>query len=199
MSGKKLLLIIFISGISLPQAFSFVLKDGIYFSFEDVKQNQPNLEKKNLFKSYYDTVFTIYQWAHTANLYYIDDSGAKVSLSRDSIWGFSEGGTQYFMRGGYFHKISLFGSISVFTEFYSTIRDPMAVVITDKKGISTDRIIDMEEQLVINYDVDNVAFVLSRDAELFSQFNALTSKKQKKKRLYSFIEKYNERNPLFNL
>src|SRR5258705_12598855 len=90
------------------------IKDGVYFTFESIKKNQPDLLPEDLFKSYYDSTFSIWQWSNTTNLYYKDKNGGRKSLSRDSIWGFSEGGTPYICLHQLFHKISTVGSISLF-------------------------------------------------------------------------------------
>lgn len=173
------------------------VKDGIYFTFEDVKKNKPNLVKENLFKSYYDTIFTISQWSNTFNLYYKNNEGMRIGLNRDSVWGYCENGIPYICIGGYFHKVSTLGSISVFTEFYPVIRDPLPIAITDVKGTAIDRILDFKNGRTGDYDLDNLNFILMRDEPLFKEFNSIKKLKSKKKKMYSYLEKYNERHPLF--
>ncbi|MFI5218564.1 MAG: hypothetical protein ACHQNT_03665 [Bacteroidia bacterium] len=173
------------------------LKDGVYFTFDDVKKNKPNLLHENLFKSYYDTIFTISHWSNTMNLYYKNEEGKRISLSRDSIWGYCENGIPYICIGGYFHKVNTLGSISVFTEFYPVLRDPMPIVVTDVKGSAVDRLLDFENGRIGDYDLDNFNFILMRDEPLFKEFNSIKKLKSKKKKMYSYLEKYNERHPLF--
>lgn len=198
---------IFISLISFSQQMnpakagkliSSAIKDGVYFSFDDVKSNQPNLLLENLFKSYYDTSFTLSQWANTANLYYIDKKGNRKSLNRDSIWGYSENGIPFICINGFFHKINTIGAISVFTEFYPVIRDPLSIVVTDVMGTTADRILDFQNGRVGDYDLDNFNFILIRDEELFKEFNEIKKNKAKRKKMYSYLEKYNERHPMYS-
>ncbi len=172
-------------------------EDGVYFSSESVQKNSPDLRRSDLFISFYDTTFTIYRWAHTVNLYYHDTEKKRVKLHRDSIWGFCESGTCYIMQNGYFHKITLFGSICIFREFYPVNKDPMAVVATEKKGKSADKIYDVESGTVFDYSPDAATRIFNKDESLLNDFNALGSRKKKMKKLYLFIEKYNERHPLF--
>ena len=105
--------------------------------------------------------------------------------------------TPYIMMNGLFHKVSTVGTISVFTEFFPLIRDPLALVITDVKGTAVDRLLDFENGRVGNYDLDNFNFILMRDDTLFKEFNAEKNLKVKKKKMYSYLEKYNQRHPLF--
>ncbi len=173
------------------------IKDGVYFSFESLKENQPDLLPENLFKSYYDSTFSLWQWSNTTNLYYIDKNNQKQSLSRDSVWGFSEDGTPYICLNGRFHKIQTVGSISLFNESYPMIRDPLSPVMTDAKATSVDRILDFENGTIGNYSLEYFSTILSRDPNLYAEFNAIKKEKTKKKKAYSYLEKYNSRHPMF--
>ncbi len=173
------------------------IKDGVYFTFESVKKNQPDLLPENLFKSYYDSSFTLWQWANGNNLYYIDTDGQRKALSRDSLWGFSEGGTPYICLNQRFHKINAVGAISLFNEFSPLIRDPLSLVITDTKGTNVERILDFQNGTIGNYSIEFFSSILSRDEDLFTEFNAIKKEKTKKKKMYAFIERYNKRHPLY--
>jgi hypothetical protein len=173
------------------------IKDGVYFTFESIKKNQPDLLPGDLFKSLYDSTFSLWQWSNTANLYYIDKSNQRQTLSRDSIWGFSENGTPYICLHQRFHKIRTVGAISLFTEFYTSLRDPLSIVVTDTRGTSAERILDFQTGNIGDYSVEFFSSILSRDEELFSQFSAIKKEKTKRKKTYSFLEKYNNKHPLF--
>ena len=175
-----------------------VIRDGVYFSFESIEKNQPDLLLKDLFKSYYDSSFTISQWANTQNLYYNDKSGNRQSLNRDSVWGYCDRGTPYICLNKYFHKISTVGMISLFLEFYPLIRDPLSIVRTDSRGTSEERILDFETGKVGSYSIEYFIPILQRDEELNQSFMALKKDKAKRKKMYSYIEKYNEKHPLFD-
>jgi hypothetical protein len=185
------------SPVKVGKTVAPVIKAGVYFSFENVKKNQPDLLLKDLFKSYYDSSFTISQWANTTNLYYIDKSGSRKSLNRDSIWGYCDSGTPYICLNQYFHKISMVGMISLFIEFYPVIRDPLSLVVTETKGTSAERMLDFENGKIGDYTVDNFLSILVRDEELYKTYMALKNDKAKRKKMYSYIEKYNERHPIF--
>ena len=174
------------------------IRDGIYFSFEHLKKNEPDLLQENLFKSLYDSTFSLWQWSNTTNLYFIDKDGSRKSLNRDSIWGFSENGTPYICLKQRFHKMNTVGAISLFIEFYPVIRDPLSLVVTDSKGTSTERIFDFQNGSVTDYSLQNLNTIFSRDEELSKEFNSIKKEKTKKKKAYSFLEKYNNRHPLFS-
>lgn len=169
--------------------------DGVYLSFDELRENAPSLKRPRLFRSMYDTNFTILQWSRSPSLYYMNKDNQKVSLKRESIVMIAENNTAYIQQNGVFHKASLFGPVIVFTEIYPKINEPMAVVVTEVKASSRDRILDTENEMVMDYTLENFQQILKRDVELNNQFNAIKSIKQKRKMAYSFIEKYNARNP----
>lgn len=191
-----LLLLITITNICVGQHTS-QLKDGVYFSFQDVKNNTPNLTLKDLFKSYYDTTFTIKQWAASSELYYKDRNGARQHLSYDSLWGYSEAGVPFIALTHRFHRISTVGSISLFREFYPVVREGMTPVVTDVKGTSTDRILDFETGEIKEYSLENFSTLLMRDEELYKEFSKIEKPKAKRKKAYVYLEKYNEKHPMF--
>lgn len=173
------------------------LKDGVYFSFQDVRNNAPNLTVKDLFKSYYDTTFTIKQWATAPELYYKDKNGERQHLSYDSLWGYSEAGVPFIALTHRFHRISTVGSISLFREFYPVVREGMTPVVTDVKGTSTDRILDFETGEIKEYSLENFSTLLMRDEELYKEFSKIEKPKAKRKKAYVYLEKYNEKHPMF--
>jgi len=204
---KSLILLILICSVScfaqkknsgkIAKQVASEIKDGVYFSFESLKNNLPDLLPEDLFKSYYDSTFSLWQWSNSTNLYYIDKNAKKQSLSRDSIWGFSEDGTPYICLNSRFHKIQTVGSISLFNESYPMVRDPLSPVMTDAKATSIDRILDFENGTIANYSLEYFSIILSRDPDLYAEFNAIKKEKTKRKKTYSYLEKYNNRHPMF--
>lgn len=170
-------------------------QDGVYLSFDELRENAPSVQRPQLFRSMYDTSFTILQWSRTPSLYYFDKNNQKVSLKRESIIMIAESGTAYIQQNGVFHKALLYGSIIVFTEIYPKVNEPMAVVVTEVKASSRDRMLDTENEMLMDYTLENFQKILKRDEELYREFNAIKSIKQKRKLVYRYIEKYNSRNP----
>lgn len=171
------------------------LKDGIYFTYDELKNNTPTLLRSSLFKSVSDTVFSIQSWSNTENLFYLINS-SHYKVNRDSLWGFVEKGTPFIFMGGRFHKMSTIGAICVFNESYPALTGN-SLVVTEIRGSVTQRIFDFETGRVGDYDIDNLIYIFLRDEDLLKEFEALKTEKQKRRLMYKFIEKYNERHPLF--
>jgi hypothetical protein len=194
MKTLSLFLLIFISVSGYSQTAERHPEDGVYLSFDELRENRPSIKRQQLFRSMYDSGFTILQWSRSPSLYYLDSENQKVSMKRESIVMIAENGTAYIRQNGVFHRASLFGPVIVFTENYPKVNDPMAVVVTDIKASSRDRILDTENETVMDYTLANFLNILKRDEALYNQFNAIKSTKQKRKMVYSYIEKYNSRN-----
>ncbi len=170
--------------------------DGVYFTFSAFRNGKPDLMKEQVAKSSYDPNYTMKKWSNTEFLNYNDTSGARHSLSRDSVWGFAENGVVHVCLGNKFHRISLLGQLSYFLESYPTIKGNMAPVVTDTRATSSYRLMDMETGDLYDYSVENMETLLERDEVLYNEFIALKTPKLKKKKMYSFLERYNNLYPL---
>lgn len=170
--------------------------DGVYFSFESFKLAQPGLVKNELHRELDKDDFSIRQWISAEQLYSISGTGKKVEIGRDSVWGYVENGVPYIYLGKRFHKITTLGSISYFLESYPVISGNPAPVITETKGFSAYRLLDMETGDLLYYTPEDLGQLLERDETLFKEFNAITNPKEKKRKLYIFLEKYNKLHPL---
>ena len=178
-------------------AFSEI-QDGVYFSFAEVKQNKPSISKEQLIKSYYDkTDFTLSQWANTENLFYLDNNGVKRKVNRDSLWGYVEEGTPFILLNGRFYKFYTIGTISVFVESYPTIQQTVAPVLTDVHSGTYNRLFDFSNGQIGDYDVTNLTMVLAKDTALYNDFQELKNMKAKRKKMYKYIERYNDKHTLF--
>ncbi len=170
--------------------------EGVYFSFSAFRNGKPDLLKSQLIKSINGTDFTIRQWASTENLYYSDANGAKQSLEISSIWGFSENANLYVFVGNKFHKILVLGQISYFLESYPMIKGNMSPVVTETQATSSYRFFDMETGDIYDYNVENLEELLVRDENLSTEFKTIKSQKLKRKKMYSFMERFNKEHPL---
>jgi hypothetical protein len=170
--------------------------EGVYFSFNAFRAGLPDLAKKDLHRELDKDNFTIRQWSSAEKLYYTSDTGRKLEVGRDSIWGFSEKGVVYVHLGNRFHKISTLGAISYFLEAYPTIGGNPSPVITDTRGASSYRLLDMETGEFYYYTVDDFSLLLERDDNLYREFQAIESLKEKKKKMFLFLERYNKAHPI---
>ena len=175
------------------------ISDGVYFTLAELQKNQPTITREQLFKSYYDKAdFTLSQWATTQSLYYTDKDSVRRKVNRDSLWGYVENGTPFIFLNGKFHKFSTIGSISIFTESYPNMQVGMAPVVTDAKTGVFVRLFDFTTGEMKDYNLENASVAIAKDDELFEEFKALKTLKVKKKKIYKFIERYNDKHLLFN-
>jgi len=170
--------------------------DGVYFSFEEFRAGSPGLVKNQLYRELDKNNFTIRQWTGGTTLYYITGTGLKLEAGRDSIWGFAENGTAYVQLGGRFHKIGTLGTISYFLETYPVIGNNPAPVVTETRASSAYRLLDMETGDFLYYSLSDFVLLLERDEALFKEFESIDSPKVRKKKMFTFLERYNKAHPL---
>lgn len=174
------------------------INDGVYFTLAELQKNKPSVTKEQLFRSYYDkNDFTLSQWANTQSLYFTSGDSVRRKVNRDSLWGYVENGTPFIFLNGKFHKFSTIGSISIFTESYPTMMVGMAPVVTDAKTGVFVRLFEFATGTMSDYNLDNASAVIAKDEELFEEFKSLKTVKIKKKKMYKFIERYNDKHFLF--
>ena len=167
--------------------------DGVYFSSEDLKSNRPTVKKEQLIKSYYDSsAFSISKWANTQNLYYATSAGDKQKVNRDSLWGYVENGIPYIYLNDRFHKFSTSGAVSVFRESYPNLKAGLAPVVTEAKYTSQINLFILANGRIDEFTPENVALAIEDNKDLYDELMALKSLKQKRKKMYRFVERYND-------
>lgn len=184
--------IIFVAGAQEATTYP---PDGVYSSFSAFRAGKPSLTKDQMVKSG-SQEFTIRQWVNSEKLLFRDASGEPVSFERRDFWGYVENGTLYIFLGNKFHKITVLGSISYFLESYPTVKGNPSPVVTESRATSAYRLLDMETGDILDYDISNLQQLLEPDEELFNEFKAIVSQKTKRKRMYSYMERYNKKYPL---
>jgi hypothetical protein len=173
--------------------------DGIYNSFGAFRNGNPDLKRERMIRSLNDSLFTIRQWVNSENLYFLDEKGEKASYDPFTFWGFAERGVLYLYLGGKFHKVHTLGSISYFLESYPVIKGNMAPVVTESRATSSYRFLDMETGDLLDYTPENLQQLLERDEALYREYKSIVSLKEKKKRMYRYMEEFNKKYPLRKL
>ncbi len=182
----------------LAQSEFTIPPDGVYSSLSSFKNGKPDLVKGMLIRSLTGSSdFTIRQWANGEKLYYSDGTEEHKIFSHRDIWGFVDGGNFYLHLGNKFHKFSVLGRISYFLESYPMIRGNMAPVVTDARATSSYRLMDMETGELFDYTPGNLQELLAPDEVLYNEFKDIGSEKMKRRRMYSFMERFNRQYPLF--
>jgi hypothetical protein len=170
--------------------------DGVYFSFEAFRAAIPGLEKKDLHRELDKDNFTIRQWIAAEKRYYTSETGRVLEVGNDSIWGYAENGIVFVQLGKRFHKITTLGSISYFLESYPVIGVNPSPVITETRGSSAYRLIDMDTGEFYYYTPEDLGTLLEKDEDLFREYEAIESLKVKKKKMFLFLERFNKAHPL---
>jgi len=170
--------------------------DGVYATFSAFRNGNPDVSKSQFVKPETAEEYTIRQWVNSENLYYIDAANVKQSFDPKTFWGFVEKGTLYLFLGNKFHKVNTLGQISYFLESYPVIKGGMAPVVTEARSTSTYRFLDMETGDILDYTVENLLDLMEDDEPLYLEFKSIVSMKEKKKKMFIYLERYNTNHPL---
>ena len=76
------------------------------------------------------------------------------------------------------------------------IKGNPAPVITETKGMSAYRLLDMETGDLYYYTPEDLGSLLERDEKLYAEFTSIENPKERKKKMFLFLEKYNKLHPL---
>lgn len=181
------------TALLLPYKKGMALNEGIYITLDELRNNNPSIREFTLIADH------IYGERGRILLFQAcGDSLCEVK----NCFGFYKSGSVYLSQGlpGYFYRIYLMGSLTHFIAFssygnrnrnaysgqmfYSGIPDDFSEFILE---------IESGEVFVFNYK-NFLAFLQRKDAELSQE---LKSSRRKRKMIYYYLLKYNERHPLF--
>jgi hypothetical protein len=193
------LLMLFLCGWVAAQETQFPV-EGVYSSIQEFRTGQPLLTKDKLLRNSSSGLdLSIRQWINSEKLLYNDDSGSSKSFDPKKFWGYYENGTLYVFLRNKFHKVTLLGNISYFLESYPKLTGNHSPVVTDARSTSAYKMLDMETGDFLDYDIENLGELLSRDEELSLEYKAIISMKIKRKKMFSFMERYNKKYPFKKL
>ncbi len=170
------------------------LKEGVFMTKEQFVNQHPAYSPEDLYRAQGISRFTIRAWSTKDSLYIIKDK-RKQTILRDSVWGFYDDGLLFIQLNGYFHKVTLLGTISLFNEIYPLVKAPFTPVTTDATKEIIPGMIDLHTGKFYPYDPKSLMELLQSDEVLLNNFKAL-NKKQRKKMMYSYVERFNNRHPL---
>jgi len=195
---------------------SYEFRDGIYMNIRMVKANRPIpfsrllAEPDRIDHGFYEKVLS------SKHIALYNRQGIPVELETKDLWGYAYQGEIYIQVGGGFHRLMLDGNISRFrasattwqeyggqppdpngyrrvTATYPHHRRPLYRPVT---GEGKMYLLDFEKNEMKAFDSDALAELLQRDPELYGEFAGLRSR-ERKKRMLEYIQKYNNRHPLY--
>lgn len=197
----------------------FEFEDGFYFSFEQVKTNDP-VPGARLITNYDHNAVDFYdKILKEKTIAFFDKNGARQEVPVSNLWGFARNGVLYIYLSESFHRITIVGKICHFvaniTTYDTRYYDPYYTgryynspyynpyypyspynQRTTRNSEMKQYVIDFETGEVMDYDYKSVELLLMKDPELHDEFASLRKRKKKQLKFY-YIRKYNERNPLF--
>ncbi len=182
---------------------NYNFNEGLYLIFEDVLQNQPvpasniitDLDKNST--NFYQELFK------QENLTILQPNGNQITIKTAEIWGFSKKDKLYINWNNSPTMIPIVGSISHFVgvqriEDYSYHQSVFGYGYSPTPTIREEMIqciIDFSDGQVYPFNVKNIDPIFARDKELYAEWLDL-SKRKRKKFIFVYLQKFNERNPL---
>ncbi len=187
-------------------AFSkdFVLNEGLYLTYSDMRHNWPIPKEKIITKIDKDQLEFYTKLIEDDNIEYIERNNEKTTIMAEKVWGFCQNNVVYINSNKSFFRITVFGAISFFlasvpVTYYSSgyntfINGPVGTTTTAKE--IRDYLMDFYTGNRVDYTMENLESLLKRDPEIYNEFMAL-SRKKKKDQATRFIRKYNEKHPVY--
>lgn len=178
------------------------LKEGVYISWSDFRMR--NALQKDLIISDQDkSAIDFYSKVLNEDKLTYSTSGSKNVIETKNIWGFCQNNVLHLNYEGHFYRVPLFGSISylianveVITPAYYT--PGYGMYGSGKTTEIHNFLMNFYDGRMKEFNMEEAELLLSRDKELYAEYNALKRKK-KKEQISRYIRKFNERNPIYFL
>ena len=190
--------------VEYDKNFRFI--DGIYFNFEQFKNNNPTNKNRLISSLDYESINFYEKLFENEIIFMFDDFGVKQQIDVNNLWGFSDNGIIYIRHEDDFNRIAIIGNIchfiankTVYHSNYSPYNnyyyDPYSSQTTTSQELRQ-YIIDFKTGEVYNYNYQNIEIILMNDPELYDEYHELSRRKRKKLK-FVYIRKYNTKNPIF--
>jgi hypothetical protein len=225
---KTILLLVFMTVFSLAQSQQrdsmqvirytpdFKFKEGVYLSFDQVRQNNPIPKSRIITTVAYDDPDFFERVLKEKKIQLFDNLGTKLEIQVKSVWGFSRNGVLYININDSYFRITIIGSICHFAASLTTYNNdrynpyygsgypyyysPYSPYYSSNSGGSNVEmkqfLLDFKTGNLLEYNEESVELLLMPDPELHDEFASLSKKKQKQLK-FLYIRKFNEKNPLY--
>lgn len=178
--------------------------DGIYFSFDSLKQN-----KCIKFSQIINIPTEGSQFAHVVMMrefQYHDEYGLLNTIKSSDIWGTTFNNSVYIQMGQGFSKIEILGALSYFSADVEVLRQEPPqdfnanynMPMQTQTHYSVERkqfLLLFETGKIVEIASGNIADLIKNDTELHAEYMSLSFRKRKKMFFY-FLVSYNKRNPI---
>lgn len=199
---------------SVAYSGDMVLKEGLYFSYTDMRKNSPFPKEgiiSNADKTELDFILKTLSDNKEISVSY---NGQPEKVETKKIWGFCQNNTVYINFQGRFYRIPVFGNISNFlgtvevynnygSGFYGGVGvgmgmgygGMMGAPMPVKQRETRQFIFDFYSGDIMDYTLDNVEILISRDLKLYEEFMQL-KKKKRRDMMMLYVRKYNLAHPV---
>ncbi len=194
------------NSLKVPYSLDFRFNNGFFWSFEQVKQNNPTPFNCIITNAHPNDVDFIDKVTNQRFISYYDN-GKKQSTKIKDVWGYARNGILYINIDNHFFRLTSIGSITFFiasieVEYINSGLDPWGYSPVGRynEHYKTNELkqflLNFSDGVIYPYHYKNVAILLSQDDALFQEYTAL--KRRKRKQLaVSFIKRYNKKHPLY--
>jgi hypothetical protein len=181
------------------------LQNGVYINFNQFTDNKPvpffNIASEGDISSFKSISETLSQKKIT----YFNNLGEAVSVNTSNLWGFCYNCNVYIYVGEFFLLIPKLETLSRIPEsvpdkWYSErVENPdFNSLDTDNSYQAIDNIdlfVDLRTGVTQRFTPENLLLLISLDSTLYNEYNSLSTRKQKKRKLH-YLNSFNQRNPL---
>lgn len=193
----------------------FRFKEGVFLSFEQVRQNDPVLKSRIITSMPYDDPDFFERILKEKKIQVFDNLGTKHEINTKNLWGFSRNGVLYINQNEGYFRITIIGGICHFVASlttYNNAYNPYYNYGYPYYGYSSypyyspysnttnsemrQYLLDFKTGNVLDYNEEGIELLLMADPVLHDEFASLRKKKQKQLK-FMYIRKFNERNPLY--
>jgi len=178
---------------------TFRFSEGIYMTFDEFKNNEPSIKEYKVVRGS--------QFSDQISLEYDCYDSTKNRMTKCLVkdcWGYSQNNSVYIARGygGYFFRLHIIGALihyfaietylepvyDYYSGYYPTHR-------TQRRTQSKEFVILFETGERFEFNYQNFSrFLGKNDPELYEE---LQNTKRKRKMIYHFLIKYNEKKPIY--
>ena len=191
----------------------FTLKEGIYFTYSDFRKNNPVPKEAIVSKEDKTQLDFISKTLNDFKEIALSYKGENGNVEVKKLWGFCQNNTVYINYQNKFYRIPVFGNISNFlgtveVTYYNNngmyggmgigmggYGGMMGSSMPIKQRETRQFIFDFYSGDIMDYTINNVEILLSRDLKMYEEFMQL-KKRKRKDMMMLYIRKYNNAHPV---
>jgi hypothetical protein len=178
----------------------FDFREGVYFGFEDLRDNRPSVPRKDLIDEQGRPAGDLRQ--SNGVLFYKDSAGTSQRIDLNKAWGFCDRDVVHVRIGDGFSRIGIMGSLAhvVFDNTYRSwgYYDPMWGMGPSTTTVQEQRLLDMRTGTYLPMNAGGIYQAIQHDPALRAEFEALPKKERNREEtIFRFMRHYNEHHPLY--